>query len=216
MISENHITELEHALLARARNLAQEYLGRADTGREQIIRDTNYHLRLREEREMLAAKSLGDRTYRQLTQAGELQLQADMDRLRFALIQGVMLSALEEIKQFTRDEQRYLPVLGQFLARSAQAIEDKPLIVRVNAADHKRLNKRWESWSAEYVPHRQVMLDEETLDCIGGLIVQDEAGRERIDQTFEGRLERLEMAVQQVAVQRLFATLPEAGGLLNG
>lgn len=216
MISETQIAELEHALLARARHLAEEYLARGEVTREQIIRDTNYHLRLREEREMLAAKALGDRTYRQLTQAGELQLQADMDRLRFALIRGVINSALEELTTFCKDDAKYLPLLGKLLRHCADSMPDKTLRVRINYPDYKRLHKTWDEWIAEHVPGRSIILDDEPLECIGGVLVEDEQGRERIDNTFEGRLERLDVELQQATIQRLFASLPDVGGLFNG
>ena len=56
MSKEPTLDDLEQALMDRARRLADEYLARAESTRERMLRDENEHLRVREEREVLAAE----------------------------------------------------------------------------------------------------------------------------------------------------------------
>lgn len=216
MINETHILELEHALIARAEALAAEYRARGEASRDRILREVHEKLRLREEREMLAAKALADRSYQQKVQAGELKLQGGLDRLRWTLVQGVMDSARERLNDLARDEGRYLPVLGALLARAAAGIEGAALVARVNRADHARLDARWKDFCEQWVKGREIALDPDPIDCIGGVLVQDAQARVRVDNSFDGRLERMQEELHQVILERLFAGLPESGAFFNG
>ncbi len=216
MINETHILELEEALLARAKALAEEYHEHGQRSRERIIQNANEKLRLREEREMLVAKALADRTYQQHVQAGELKLQARMDRLRWALVQGVLDQAKDKLARLVDDETRYLPVLGGLLAQAASGIERDELTAQMSVADHARLAKRWAQWSGEQVPEKSIELSAEPLQCSGGILVLSRDGRIRVDNTFEGRLERLGRDLEQVITERLFAGVADTGVSLGG
>ena len=216
MINETQIKELEHALLTRAQALADQYRDRGKQMRDRILVETEARLHQREEQETAAAKTHADRVYQRQVQAGELKLQADMDRLRWALVQAVIESAKHELEALTRDEARYDPVLGAFLAQAVQSIESNELIAYLNRRDHQRLADRWTDWVLQWTDGKRVELGSEPLDSIGGLLIESKAQDIRIDNTFEGRLARLYEDIQQAVSERLFASMPESGASFNG
>ena len=82
----DQVTELESAILQRANRLAAEFKQRAERSRDNILREASDRLRLREEREILAAKTQAERSYRQRVQAAEIKHQEELDRLRWDLV----------------------------------------------------------------------------------------------------------------------------------
>jgi V/A-type H+-transporting ATPase subunit E len=216
MINETQIKELEHALMSRAHALADQYRERGRQQRDRILVETEERLHQREEQETTAAKTQADRVYQRQVQAGELKLQADMDRLRWALVQSVIESAKQELEALARDEARYDALLGAFLAQAVDSIEADELVAYLNRRDQQRLAGRWTDWVAQWSSGKPVELGPEPLDSIGGLLIESKAGDIRIDHSFEGRLARLYEDIQQAVSERLFASLPESGALFNG
>lgn len=200
------IDDLESALLARAQALADEHLVNARRACDQIINDANEHLRLREEREILAAKTQAERTYRQRVQAAEIKHQEELDRLRWNLVRGVVEKLPRELEKIAADENTYLPLLRRFLVRAVTAIEDPEIMAAVNARDHERLGRKWETFVREAGVARRVMLAPEPIPCIGGVQLRNLDDTIRIDNTFEGRLERMQELLHQVVMERLFAS----------
>lgn len=212
------VQALEEALLERAKTLADEYRTQGREVRERILKEADARLRRLEEQETLLAKSLGERHYRQRVQAGELALRAELDRLRWTWVQSTMEKAKERLTHLAEDEAGYLPILGQLFKQASEAIERDKLVAHVNARDLKRLGKRWESWSGPLVPGKTVMLSSEPFDCLGGVLVQSRDERIRVDNTFEGRMERLQDQLQRVILERLSAAMKSdaARGSLAG
>lgn len=216
MINETQIKELEHALQSRAQALAEEFRARGHAERDRIVRETNEKLRLREEREVLAAKALANRSYQQKVQAGELRLQASLDRLRWTLVEGALDSVAESLERVAEDESRYMPILKALVKSAAEGIGTERMTVWLNRRDHARLADAWEIWSAGLSAKGALVLAADPIECIGGALVQDAEAQVRVDNTFEGRLERMRDELQQTVVERLFASLPEAGVFFNG
>lgn len=216
MSDATQVYELEQAMLVRAKTLAEEYQARGRRSREHILDDANEKLRLREERELLAAKAKADRHLRQQVQAGELRLQADMDRLQWALIQEVLDQLMQSLTELAADEARYLPILGQFLQQAADVIEADSLSVAFNQRDLQRLSDNWEDWLQTLGLSKSITLQEQALDCLGGVLVQDEAAVIQVDNTFEGRIQRLQDRLRQEVMEQLFAGVPESGGQWHG
>ncbi|CAK0741096.1 V-type ATP synthase subunit E [Gammaproteobacteria bacterium] len=210
-----NVEELERALLARAQTLAEEYLERARRSRDRILDEENERLRLREEREVLAAKALAERTYRRQVQQAELARQEEFERLRWTLIRGVMDILLEQLAHIAYDEERYLPILAQFLRHAVHAIESQDLVCEINTTDLHRLRTRWDSFVRETVPDCQITLHQEPRNCIGGLLLRTADDRIRVDNTFEGRLARMEEQLERVIRDRLFATAGSATGVAH-
>lgn len=201
------LSDLESALLQRARTLADEYLAHAKRTRDQIIADANERLRLREEREILAAKALAERTYRQRVQANEIRQQEELDRVRWTLVRQVIDALPAHLARVADDEQRYLPLLARYLANAARAIERNELVAELNVRDHRRLAARWDAFCREAGVQKTVALAPEPLvNSQGGVRVRSADGKIGVDNTFEGRLERMQDDLHRVVTERLFAS----------
>ena len=63
---------------------------------------------------------------------------------------------------------------------------------------------------------KQIRLAADPIETLGGLLVRSEDNRIRIDNTFEGRRERLRLRIQQEILERLLPSTFEAGNLFTG
>lgn len=199
----NQVDALEKAILDRAEQLANEYRERGQRSRDTILRDAAERLRLREQREESIARELGERTYRQHVQASELKLQSHIDRVRWNLVTDVERRLAERFEAYTADESAYRVLIGRFIAEAGEEIESDELIAELNAHDLQRLGPRWDGLVAEYIPGKSVRLIDEPMATIGGVRVTSTDGRVRVDNTFEGRLERLSQSIQQMILEQL-------------
>ncbi len=200
----NQVEELESAILERAERLAGEYRERAERSRERILREAAEQLRLREEREVLVAKAMAERNYRRKVQASELKLRAHMDHLRWNLVRGVEQRMEERVQDFAKNQDEYDKALQGYLAQAARLIEQDRLVAELNARDHRRLQANWDAFVTEVGTDKQIELAAEPIDSLGGVRVSSPDGRIRLDNTFEGRRDRLRPMLHQVIVERLF------------
>lgn len=205
----NQVEELEAAILSRAERLAAEYRERAERSRERILREAAEQLRLREDREVLVAKALAERNYRRKVQANELKLRAHMDHLRWNLVRGVEQRLEERVRAFARNRELYDRALGGYLTQAARLIEQDELVAELNAADHRRLRQGWDAFAQAAVADKRIRLAEEPIDTLGGVRVSSPDGRIRLDNTFEGRRDRLRPRLHQIIVERLFPATAE-------
>lgn len=209
------VNALQEAILARANHLADQYREQARIGRAEIQREAAEKLRLREEREVLVAKAMAERAYRRRVQSQELKLQARLDQLRWNLVIGIRERLLDQLRILAQDEERYLPMLKAFLQQGASQLDAPQLIVEVNAADRRRLSRDWEHFAAQE-NSKQLVLGEHTLDCVGGLRIRSSDNRKRFDNTFEGRLHRLETQLNQKVQERLIPpSVDDSGNTLS-
>lgn len=212
----NQVQELEQAILARAERLAGEYRERASRSRDNILREAAERLRMRESREESIAKTLAERTFRQHVQASELKMQTHLDRMRWNLVQDVERALAGRMRTFGDDLQRYDAWLDSLIVRAANLIEEKSLIVSANARDLQRMTERWDAILETLPGHKTVTLSKEPIETLGGVLVASRDRRIRVDNTYEGRLERLRPAVQQVILERLLPSGFDTGNLFSG
>jgi V/A-type H+-transporting ATPase subunit E len=212
----NQVQELEQAILARAERLATEYRERAQRNRDNILRDAAERLRLREQREEAIAKALGERTFRQQVQANELKMQSLLDRVRWNLVIDIEQRLRDRMRAHIEDEAAYLDTLRRYVGQAATEIETDDLLAEVNARDHRLLTPNWEAMVHEVAPGKTVRLAEQPIETLGGVRITSRDGRIRVDNTFEGRLERLRPKVQQVILERLLPSSPETGNVFSG
>lgn len=212
----NQVQELERAILARAERLATEYRERAARSRDAILREASERLRLREAREEAIAKSLGDRAFRQRVQASELKMQSHLDRVRWNLVQDVEGGLPERMRQFIGDEQAYGHWLEALIRAAAAAIERDEILVTANSRDLKRLRTGWDAIVQALPAGRRATLSDEPIEALAGVLVTSADGRIRVDNTFEGRLERLRPRVQQVILERLLPSGFDTGSIFSG
>lgn len=216
MNKPTQIEELESALMERAKVLAGEYLAQADSARHRISVEANERLQLREEREILAAKAAAERTFRQRQQAAEIKQQEEIDRLRWNLVQAVMGHLAAELERLGSDEKKYLPLLRRLLSQAAGAIEERELVAELNARDHARLSGNWEAFCRDAGVKQRISLDPDPVACLGGVRVHNADDTIRVDNSFDGRLERLQEALHQVVMERLFASTANIGAMIGG
>jgi V/A-type H+-transporting ATPase subunit E len=115
-----------------------------------------------------------------------------------------------------KDEVAYGAWLEALVLNAAEAIERPTLRVKANSADGKRLRAVWADIVAKAPAGRELSLDDDPIDTLGGVLVESQDGSIRVDQTFEGRLERLRPRVQQVILERLLPSGFDTGNLFTG
>lgn len=215
MTQEAQVHELESALLSRAKTLADEHLRSARAARERIVAQYNEKLRLREEKEVLAAKQSAEKQYRRTVQAAEIRLQSELDRLRWNLVQAVLEQVRERFIAMTRDETEYLAWMKRHLSDAGPALPGS-LVLSLNATDLQRLEPKCEQLCSEALPGRKVSMSGATYPTAGGFVIETEDRRMRLDQTLEGRMERLQSELHREIMEHLFASVPDMGALFRG
>lgn len=210
MSEENDIPGLEAALAQRAEKLAEKHLADGHQARERILAETRQRLHIEEEREVLAAKAQAERAYRQRVQAAELELRGGLDSLRRELALAALAKLPAHLTALAQGDARYLPLLLNYLREAAQAIERDELVAQFNARDMRRLQADWTRHANEAAPGKQLSLSTEALHTIGGVLVTSRDGTIRFDNTFEGRMERLDETLQGTLAERLSAPSGEA------
>jgi V/A-type H+/Na+-transporting ATPase subunit E len=211
----NQVLELEQAILARAQQLADQYAGQAQKMRDTILREAEQRLRQREQREEAIARELGERHYRQRVQAAELKLQSNLDRMRWNLVRRVEDRLAERMQALIENEAAYLEHLRALLRVSAEEFESDSITVHCNAEDRERLQAHWAEIEAE-LPGKKLRLDAEPIETLGGVLLKSADRRIRVNNTFEGRMARLRLRLQQAILERLLPASPESGNLFTG
>jgi len=206
MTNENEtVLALERALHERAEALAAQFREQAKTAQERIRWESEERLRIREERETLSAKNQAERVFRRRVQAAELRLQADLDRARWRHITDLVSELREQLTHVRNDREGYLQLLENLLARGAQAIEQDQLVVYLNPADRDLLLNRLAEFEA--AAGKKLELSAESAAITGGMILSDNDGRIRLDNSLEGRVERHLEKIQQILLEHLFGDL---------
>ncbi len=206
---------LEQALLQRANDLASEYQQRAQRSRDHLIEDENERLQLREEREIMAAKIAAERIYRAQVQSHQLQVQKKLDQLRWQLIKNVIEEVKNELNQLVEQEERYQRHVFDFIQYSLPFINDKGVIIEFNTHDYQRFAPQWPHWLQQFKTDKSLTLSEQCHPFSGGVLVYNLDRDMRIDQTFEGRLERLAETVYQWVAEQFFSELSHEGDKLH-
>ncbi len=210
------IDDLQNALVARARALADQYLIRAKRDRELLLSEAGERNKLRDEREQITARANAERAYRQQVQAEELKLRADMDRLRWVHVQAVMDGMRDRVSEVVQDQAKYQSLLRELILNAARCIESDALVVQLNTHDYARLHSDWAKFLGEGVVGKTITLSDEPNERSGGAIVTSAENNIRVDNTFEGRSARFEAALEQVIIERLFAAATPMGAIFNG
>lgn len=208
----NRVEDLEAAILNRAKKLADEYKERADRRRASILKEAGEHLRLREEQETTAAKAQAELVYLRKVQASELKVKANMDHLRWGLVQEIEQRMTDQMRDFVEQEESYIKTLQGYLAQGASIIESDDLVAEVGSRDHQRLAEKWDEITAQAAGNKRVTLAAEPINTIGGILIRSQDGRIRLDNTFEGRRERLRPRLHQIIVERLMPATMDGGG----
>lgn len=216
MKSQDQVAALEQAIRERAEALAAEHLEQAGRAKERIRKETANRIQLLEEKENLVAQARSEREYRRRVQASEIRLQAELDRLRWGLVETVLSRVQERLRDLHEDKKGYLALFKQLLAQAAGQFEETELEALVSEADHRRLGSQWQDIAAEAAPGKTILLADEHCPCSGGVLLRTSDGRISVNNTFEGRMERMQEELQRLALERLFPHATDSGALTNG
>jgi V/A-type H+-transporting ATPase subunit E len=201
---QNQLQALEHAIMARAEELAQEFHDKARRQRDTILRDAAERLHMAEEREVLMAKAEAERHFRRVTQASELKMQGRLDQLRWELVQTIQARLTERMQALCADRPRYRSWLVDMVRDAAALLPPGDLTAEVNVDDLGWLAGEWPDLVAEAAPERTIQLAQKPTWGSGGLKLRTVDNRAQVDNRFEGRLSRFEAQVQRVILQHLF------------
>lgn len=209
----NQVEDLETAILNRAKKLADEYKERAERRRASILKEASEALRLREEQVTNAAKAEAELVYLRKAQAHEIKLKASMDHLRWSLVQEIEQRMSDRMRDYVEQEDAYFKTLQDYIAQGVNLIERDTLVAEVNSRDHQRLTERWDALVAEVSPNKRVTLAAEPINTLGGVLIRTEDRRIRLDNTFEGRRDRLRPRLHQIIVESLIPATMDGGSL---
>lgn len=216
MSPDDQVAALEKAIFERAKSLADEHLKQANRARERIMADSAERLRLLEEKEVLVAKAKAEREFRRRVQASEIRMQAELDRLRWGLVQSVLDNLKGRLTELSANDAQYLHLFRRLLGEAAGSIERKELVASVGNADHRRFSEKWEEIAGDAAPGKNIELSADVCRCTGGVLLKSKDDRISVDNTFEGRLERMEGELYRVILERLFPAAQQMGTLFNG
>jgi len=202
------VEALETAILDRARELAEEFLAKANHQCDDIHREASERLRLEEQREVLSAKMEGDRLNRRQVQAGELKLQAQLDQLRWELVLGVQKRLCERLRQLKENRSDYSKWMIELIREAAELLPQGDLIAEVNNEDLEWLSDEWDNLVQQAVPGRTINLSPNPIGGHGGIQLLSSDRKSRVDNRFESRLIRMEEEIQRVILFNLTGQQP--------
>jgi V/A-type H+/Na+-transporting ATPase subunit E len=198
------VEQLEQAILKRAQDLANSHLVAAQQQKARIVAESTKRQQLRENHETDIAKAAAEQQYRRNVQASEIKMQAELDELRWTLIQSVISDLHKSLQQLLQQQDAYLSLLMHYLGLAAHSLQTTEVVVEVNAHDHEWLAPQWQQIVKTCQVKQSCHLIYSTDNFTGGMLVHDLQDKVRIDYTFEGLLERFEMRLCQAVNQYLF------------
>jgi V/A-type H+-transporting ATPase subunit E len=204
---KSNLEQLENAIRQQAENLANSHLQTAKQQADQILAESARRLQQREEREREIAQVAADQEYRRHVQASEIKMQTELDQLRWSLVQAVLSDLKTELKQLRQQDATYLLLLKQYLKNAAQLFDETELVIEINPEDEILLKPIWEDLIKESVPDKICTLLVSNKQFTGGLLVRNKDDRIRVDNTFEGLIERLKNEIYQIITTQLFASV---------
>jgi len=200
-----HTEKLEGLLHAQAMDLAEQHLQKGLQASEQIRRELEARLRQLEQGEELRYQLEAEQFGRQILQASKIRVDTELERLRWALVQGVLAEARTRLEKLAENPERYHPVLELYLAEAARIMPAGDLVAELSPRDLESLRPHWERLAGRAAPGRKVALAPLPDHASGGMLVRSEDGGLRIDNTFEGRLARMQDEVLGVIMEKLFS-----------
>ena len=204
-------SKLEGLLEAQAMGLAEQHLESGQRAVAQIRQEMEARLQHMQDGEEQRFQHEAEQRCRQLLQGARLRLDADTDRLRWALAQDVLSEMRARLDKLPDDSRRYRAALSHYLAEAAVAIPENDLVAELLPRDIEALRSGWDVLVAQAAPGRQVTLISLQGFATGGMRVTNLAGSVRLDNTFEGRLARMENTLLTAIMETLFT----GGEILN-
>lgn len=214
MSEQEQAEALERSLLERAQRLADEERSLAAQEREQLLARARQRIAQRKHDVEARAHQQAERHYRQQVQRAELAQSARLEQLRWTLIEATLDALMQHLQEVYQDGDRYRSLLTHLLEEACEAIGDQPLIAQLNNQDLNRYQSEWQQLVSQTPCGHGIELSSSKCNCSGGVLLQNADRTIRYDNTFEGRLERMRAALQQVISEQLFQGVE--GGCSHG
>lgn len=196
--------KLEALIEGQAMGLAEQHLQSGQAAARQIRQEAQARLQQLQTAEERCFQHEAEQRYRQILQAAKLRLDADTDRVRWALAQQVLSEVRARLDKLPGDFAHYKTALTQYLTEASAAMPDGDLVAELLPRDIELLRGDWDALVAQAAPGRKVALVALQDFATGGLRVSNTTGSLRLDNTFEGRLLRLENTLLASIMEILF------------
>jgi vacuolar-type H+-ATPase subunit E/Vma4 len=178
------------------------------------MEDARDKVKLMEQKELLAAKENAEREYQRRVQASEIQLQAELDRNRWGLVQSVMDKVHHQIKSLAADRSAYDPVFKQLLLLGVEELGQAQQMAILSHRDKQNYAAHWDEITEGL--SAKVEISDELCDCSGGLRLMSMDGEMMVDNTFEGITSRYQDDLLRTIFERLFSRVPSMGVSSHG
>jgi len=217
MSTASSVDELKQAILTKAQDIATEYHERAGQARDNILLEARERLHLREEHETKIGKIIADREYARLIQANELKLHRKLDMLRWSLIEAVTNALKERFIVFAEnDSEGYIRALGRWTEEACKLLKHAELVAELNSRDYHLMKNDWDQFTQRYVPESvNLRLSDSECQTLGGIRIRTPDNLVRVDNCYEGRMQRLEAQLQQSIMQKLFSTVEQLQQIIH-
>jgi vacuolar-type H+-ATPase subunit E/Vma4 len=200
-------TRFTEDILAAAKEKAHSIIAEAETETQRALDEAKTHMSseaddiLRNAR--TEAEGVRRRQMSEVRHKSMLQEQQEKSKIISEVLDGTKKRILEIVN----DESRYLPYLVVFVESGIRELGIENVLVHLNAADLKRIDKS--KLEREIIKELQkpvrIEWSKEPIETLGGAVVSSSDGRTRIVNTLDERFEALESKL-----------LIEAGKLLFG
>lgn len=211
----NQVDALKQAMLDRARKLAAEHIAQGSQSRQKILEATHEKIQLMEQKELLLAKTQAEREYLRKVQAREIQLQAELDRNRWGMVQVVVDKLTKYLRELPDKQTEYRKILIKLLAQANKLLKQDNAVAYLNQQDYQQFSPQWQQ-IIEQVGNTTLLLSDHTINSSGGVKLISQDGDIMVDNSFEGLLSRKQEELHNVIFERLFATVTGTGGLSHG
>jgi len=196
------LTSITKEILEDAEKEAEKIILRAEAEADRILKNAKekaerrYNAIIRDGKERIRVKE------RQMISLFDLESKNRMLRAKEEIINEVFDEALKRLQRYTLTED-YMNCLFRLILEASGQIRSDTLIIRLNERDSKILT---EEKINEFSRRMGIKLikSEETVDCIGGVIVMTPDERIVVDNTFENRLRLLKDSLRVRVAEILF------------
>lgn len=170
-----------HRLEAEAKDKATEILNAAKERTKEM-----------REAELERRKKYIDETIRQRIAETKVEHHRRIQALKSGLIEDTFNKLREQLQKYV-EKQAYLETLNNLIIEAGVALGGGELLIKLNETDRERLSKEKLERAIEdrTKTETRIVLDEKTVNVIGGAVVSTADETATIDNTFEARLERI-------------------------
>lgn len=135
---------------------------------------------------------------RQILGTAEIEKRNTILKIIEKNINKVFATALKELNK--NKDKNYQKSLNSFLIDGVVLLDDSKLFVSCNKKDRELIKKTLPSISKQY--NKEIILNDESIDTCGGVVITNADGSVSINNTIEERLERMKPELRTEIVQK--------------